>query len=58
MAQALDEKETLDLQELLMSIIFLSKALINLLDRKGLVSKQELLEEIKKIQASMLKADK
>jgi uncharacterized membrane protein len=58
MAQALDEKETIDLQELLMSIIFLSKALINLLDRKGLVSKQELLEEIKKIQASMLKADK
>ncbi|MGC9976568.1 MAG: hypothetical protein ABSC57_07650 [Syntrophales bacterium] len=58
MAQALDKKETVALQELLMSIIFQSKALINLLDRKGLVSKQELLEEIKKVQASMLKADK
>ena len=58
MAKRLDPKETVDLQELLMSIIVQSEALINVLDRKCLVSKQELLEEIKKVQASMVKADK
>lgn len=58
MAKRLDPKETVDLQELLMSIIVQSEALINVLDRKGPVSKQELLEEIKKVQASMVKADK
>jgi hypothetical protein len=30
--------------------------MINLLDEKGLISRQELLEEMKKVQASMIKA--
>jgi hypothetical protein len=58
MAQELDNKETVDLRELLMSEVIQSEALINLLDRKGIVSKQELLEEIKRVHASMVKADK
>jgi len=33
-----------------------SEALINILDRKGIVSKQELLEEMKKVQAAMVKS--
>jgi len=40
---------TVDLKELLMSEVIQSEALINLLDRKGIVSKQELLEEMKRV---------
>jgi len=32
--------------------------LINLLDRKGIVSKQELLDEMKRVQASLLKSSR
>jgi len=37
--------------------IIQSKALINILDRKGIVSKAELLEEMKKVQAAMIKSE-
>ena len=40
-----------------MSEVIQSEALINLLDRKGIISKQELLEEMKRVQASMIKAE-
>lgn len=43
-------------EELLMSEVIQSEALINLLDRKGIISKQELLDEIKKVQAKMIKS--
>jgi hypothetical protein len=56
MAEKLDQKEIVDLKELLMSEIIQSEALINLLDRKGLISKQELLEEMKRVQATMIKS--
>ena len=55
MAENLDQKQTIDIKELLMSEVIQSEALINLLDRKGLISKQELLEEIKQVQLSMQK---
>jgi len=58
MTKQLDPKELVSFKELLMSGVVQSEALINLLDRKGVVSKQELLEEIKSVQASMLKVDK
>lgn len=58
MAKELDKKQTVDLKELLMLEVIQSEALINLLDRKGIISKEELLEEIKRVQASMPKADK
>ena len=41
-----------------MSEVIQSEALINLLDRKGIVSKQELLEEMKRVQASLLKSSR
>ena len=53
MAQALDTRETVTFKELLMSEVIQAEALINLLDRKGIISKQELLEEMKAVQASM-----
>ena len=55
MAKKLDQKQTVDLKELLMSEVVQSEALINLLDKKGLISKQELLAEMKRIQALMIR---
>ena len=56
MAKKLDQEQIVDFKELLMSEVIQSEALINLLDKKGLVSKQELLKEMKKVQASMIKS--
>lgn len=56
MAEKLDQKQTVDIKELLMSEVIQSEALINILDRKGIISKQELLEEMKRVQASMIKS--
>jgi hypothetical protein len=55
MAQQLDQRETVTFRELLMSEVIQSEALINLLDRKGIISRQELLEEMNAVQASMIK---
>jgi len=55
-AEKLDKKQTVDIKELLMSEVIQSEALINILDRKGIVSKQELLEEMKRVQATMIKS--
>jgi hypothetical protein len=49
-------KITVDFKELLISEVIQSEALINLLDKKSLVSKQELLKEMKRVQASMIKS--
>ncbi len=56
MAEKLDPKELVRFKELLMSEIIQSEALINLLDKKGIISKQELLEEMKIVQAKMIKS--
>jgi hypothetical protein len=58
MAKQLDPKETADINELLMSEVIQSEALINLLDRKGIIRKEELLEEIKRVNTTILKSDK
>jgi hypothetical protein len=49
MAKELDPNEIATFKELLMSEVIQSEALINLLDRKGIISKEELLEEIKRV---------
>jgi len=58
MANELDFKELVNFKELLMSEVVQSEALINLLDKKGLISKKELLEEMKRVQATMIKSKK
>jgi hypothetical protein len=55
--QKLDRNETVDLKELLLSEVIQSEALINLLDQKGIVSKRELLEEIKRVAAQTPKLE-
>jgi hypothetical protein len=47
MAGQLDPSEIAALRELLMSEAIQSEALINLLARKGIITKRELLEEMK-----------
>jgi hypothetical protein len=53
MSEKLDPKEIVTFKELLMSEVVQSEALTNLLDRKGIISKEELLEEIKKVKAAL-----
>ena len=53
MAQILDFRETVTFRELIISEIIQTEALIALLDRKGIITKQELLQEIKAVNASM-----
>ena len=57
MAEKLDRKETVDFKELLMSEIIQHEALTNVLVRKGIVSKQELLEEVKRVAAKLPRAE-
>ena len=56
MAEKLDPKQIVDFKELMMSDVIQSEALINLLDKKGIISKQELLEEMKRVKAMMVKS--
>ena len=56
MGKQLDTEEVVDFKELLMSEVIQSEAIINLLDKKGIISKQELLEEMKRVQDKMIKS--
>ena len=58
MAELLDPKEIISFEDLLMSEVIQSDALINLLDRKGIVSKQELLEEMKRVKATLPRSER
>ena len=49
MAEKLDPKEIVSFGELLKSNVYTQEALINLLEKKGLIDKDELLEEIRKL---------
>jgi len=57
MTEQIDPKEITSFEQLLWSEVIQSEALINLLDRKGIISKQELLEEMRRVQATMLKSE-
>jgi hypothetical protein len=58
MAEKLDLQEIVTFKELLMSEVIQSEALINLLDGKGIISKTELLEEMKRVQATLPKSER
>lgn len=49
MAKKLDLKEMVTIEELIMSNVFTQEALINLLIKKGLITNDELIEEIKRL---------
>jgi hypothetical protein len=56
MATKLDPKEMVAFRDALLSEMIQFEALINLLDRQGIIDKEELLEEIKRVHATVLKA--
>ena len=56
MAEKLDPKQIVDFKELSMSEVIQSEALINVLDKKGIISKQELLNEMKRMRATLPKS--
>lgn len=49
MAEKLDQKEIVSFEELLMSNVIEQEALVNLLEKKGIITKAELLEEITRL---------
>ena len=55
MTKEVDAKELVSFKEMLLSEVITSEAIINLLDRKGIISKQELMEEMKRVQANLPK---
>jgi hypothetical protein len=58
MAEQLAPIEIINRREMLMSEVILSEALINLLDRKGIITKKEFLEEMKAVQATLPKRER
>ena len=57
MVEQLDSKEIVTFEELLMSNVYTQEALINLLEKKGIIDKKELLEDIKKLRREQSKSD-
>jgi len=55
MAKKLDPKETVSFEELLINNTFEQEALVNLLEKKGIITKAELLEEMKRLRREQLK---
>jgi hypothetical protein len=49
-------KNSVEIKEALISELIESEALINLLERKGIISKRELHDEIKKLRLELQKA--
>ncbi len=50
MGSKLDQRETVSLKELVISNSFTQEAMINILEKKGLLNKAELMEEIKRLE--------
>ena len=58
MAKQLDPEQFEDVKEMMIYEVVLSEALVNLLHKKGLIKKAEILEEIKKIKAKTIEKKK
>jgi len=55
MAQKLDPKDIVSVEEVLLAQAIEQEALVNILHKKGLVDKEELLEEIKRLRKKYIK---
>ena len=49
-------KQTSEMKEAIISELIESEALINLLERKGIITKKELVEEIRKLKSELFKS--
>lgn len=57
MAKQLDPKEMVDIKELVLSEVIQMEALINILESKGILTRDEVLEDIKAIATVMPNAE-
>ena len=57
MAEKISPQDLVTFREALVSEIIASEALVNLLERKGIITKEELMEEIMTVQASIPKVE-
>jgi len=55
MADKMDPKETVTFEEVLMSNVYTQEAIINVLERKGLLTRNEVLEEIMNLKKTSVK---
>lgn len=55
MAEQLDPKELVTFEKLLLSNTITQEALINLLHEKGIIKKEEVLEELKRLKKTQIK---
>jgi hypothetical protein len=55
MSEKLDKKETVTVEELAISNMYVQEALVNLLTKKGILTEEEILEEIRLIKEKSLK---
>jgi hypothetical protein len=51
MAEAMKQDEIVSLEEVVVSNVYTQEALINVLVKKGLISKEEIIDEIKRLKA-------
>ncbi|HTZ41297.1 MAG TPA: hypothetical protein VMB77_14185 [Syntrophales bacterium] len=58
MAKPLDPEQFEDVKEMIIYEVVLSEALVNLLDKKGVIKRAELLAEIKRIKAKTIEKKK
>jgi hypothetical protein len=58
MTKQLDPEQFEDVKEMMIYEVVLSEALVNLLHKKGLIKKAELLEEIKRIKSKTIEKKK
>ena len=49
MAEKMDPKEIVSIEELVMSNVYTQEAIVNLLEKKGILRKEEVPEEIKRL---------
>jgi hypothetical protein len=49
MANKQDSEETVPLEDVVLSNVFTQEAILNLLEKKGVVTKEEVMDEMKKI---------
>ena len=52
MAKKDDSRETVPLEEVVMSNVYTQEAIVNLLERKGLLTKKEVIEEIMRLRVN------
>jgi len=55
MAEKLDQKEIAGFEEVLLSNVYTQEALINLLEAKGVIKKNELMDEIRRLRKEQKK---